>query len=45
MNEEYLKEITIAAIENGLICKKAKSDEMATEIALFINTLRNECNK
>ncbi|MBU3143956.1 MULTISPECIES: hypothetical protein [unclassified Clostridium] len=45
MDEEYLKEITIAAIENGLIKNKANSEEMAIEIAKFINTLRNECNK
>jgi hypothetical protein len=42
MNDEYIKEITIAAIEKGMINKKADSQEMAKEIAKFINTLEEE---
>ena len=42
MNEEYIKEITVVSIEKGLITKKANSEEMAIEIANFINKLRSE---
>ncbi|MCB2311622.1 hypothetical protein LGL55_10545 [Clostridium tagluense] len=45
MDEEYLKEITIAAIENGLIDKYVDNEKTAIGIGKFINTLRNECNK
>lgn len=45
MNDEYLKDITIAAIENGLFDKQATSKETAIEIANFITTLRDGSKK
>lgn len=42
MNIETVKEITISVIEKGLINKQGTTEEMAKEIALFINTLIEE---
>lgn len=42
MNDEYIKEITIAMIEKGLLYTGNSNEEIAINIAKFINTLRNE---
>jgi hypothetical protein len=45
MNDEYIKEITIAMIEKGLLYSGADNEETAEEIAKFINKLREKLNK
>lgn len=44
MDNEQIKEITVAAINNGLICKYSTNEDTAKELAKFINTLRKEVN-
>ena len=45
MDEEQLKEITVAVIQQGIFDQESTSKETAIEIAIFINTLRDELNK
>lgn len=45
MNDEYIKEITIAMIERGWIITSDTNEGTAKEVAKFINTLRNELDK
>jgi len=42
MDMDQIKEITIAAIENGFITNTGDTEEIAKEIATFINTLVDE---
>lgn len=42
MNEEQIKEITIALIEKGRLYMGGDNEETAEEIAKFINKLREE---
>lgn len=44
MNDEQIKEITIAMIEKGLY-RGNDNEETAKEIAKFINTLKKEVNQ
>ncbi|WP_163215905.1 hypothetical protein [Clostridium sporogenes] len=45
MNEEQIKEITIALIEKGMLYAGDNNEGTATEIAKFINKLKEEVNK
>lgn len=44
MNDEHIKEIVVAAINNGLLSKYVTNEETARELAKFINTLIEEIN-
>lgn len=45
VNDEQIKEITIAAINNKLIAKYDTEEKTAEEIVKFINKLKQEINK
>ncbi len=42
MSDEQIKEITIAMINNGKLYLGTSNEEIAQNIAKFINTLRTE---
>lgn len=42
MSDEHIKEILIALINNGKIATGTDNQEIAENMALFINTLRRE---
>jgi predicted Rossmann-fold nucleotide-binding protein len=44
MNDEQIKEITIAAINSNLLHKYDTNEKIAEEIAKFINTLKEKVN-
>lgn len=45
MTDEQIKEIVVAAINNNLLYKYNTNEETATEIAKFINELREKTNQ
>ena len=45
MNDECIKEITIAMLNKGHLYLGQSNEEIAIEIAKFINTLSEETNK
>jgi tRNA G46 methylase TrmB len=42
MNDDQIKEILIALINNGQLCTGTDNKSIAENIALFINTLKQE---
>jgi uncharacterized protein YlxP (DUF503 family) len=45
MTDEQIKEITIAMINNDRLHMGTNNEEIAQNVAKFINTLRTEVNK
>ena len=45
MNDEQIKEITIAIINNKMVYTGSSNEETAEEIAKFINKLREKTNE